>query len=100
MEKVNLKFPIEYVKDALDTHHAITDNPETDRKLVAFTVYSKRFGEVLMTFARYKVVPLYESAKRAGKKFVVIPYEFPDDAEIKRFGWKREGDFLVPNTTD
>ena len=53
-----------------------------------------------MPFARDKVVPLYESAKRGGKEFVVIPFEFPDEAELKKLGWKREGDFLVPDTTE
>lgn len=100
MPTVNLKFPIEYVKDALDTDHVITGNPEIDSQTVAFIVYIKRFGKVTMPFARSKIVSCYESAVSVGKEFVVIPFEFPDEAELKQLGWKREGDFLVPDTTE
>ena len=98
MEKADLKFPIAKIKEALDTLTALTGNPETDRKLVAIGIYTKRFGASHLIFARDKVVSAYRAARDAGRDFVVLTLEAPSNAEWEAKGFKRQGDYMVLDT--
>ena len=90
MSKYLIKFPIELVEKALQSKEDLF--PE---KLVYLPIQSQRFGRVKVVFTRDKVLFAYQASIDKELDAVEMEYEMPSDADWKRAGFKRDGNYMV-----
>ena len=95
--QVNLEFPIERVKKAIQTRCNIFDDDRLNEQIVSISLKdgenSKENPECV--FMKDKVLEAYQNSLDENKDTVIIEYDAPSEEMFKKAGFVRKGDFMV-----
>lgn len=93
--KIKMTFPIQQVKDALNTELELLPASIRRKATVLTITISAKYKDVMVLFLKAKLREAYDEAISEGSDEVTLFFEPPSDEDWEKRGFVRQGDFMV-----